>query len=169
MKKNLISVLILGICVVNLILNIMILMSMPGAKKTNSMIEKICAAIDLDLASGMATSASNVPADEQEIYKISEGADITTRLKGDGEHYIVYSVTLSLNKNSEYYEKNSPTVLAELDSVIASKIITIMSQHTYEDVTNNRNQIVEEILTELRTAYGMDYIIGVNFPKWTIS
>ena len=74
MKKNLISVVILALVFANFVLTALLMFSvLPETKKANTLIEKVCSAIDLDLNSGAATGTSNISIDDQEIYKVSEG------------------------------------------------------------------------------------------------
>ena len=70
MKKNLISVVILALVFANFVLTALLMFSvLPETKKANTLIEKVCSAIDLDLNSGAATGTSNISIDDQEIYK----------------------------------------------------------------------------------------------------
>ena len=53
MKKNLISVVILALVFANFVLTALLMFSvLPETKKANTLIEKVCSAIDLDLNSG---------------------------------------------------------------------------------------------------------------------
>ena len=59
MKKNLISVVILALVFANFVLTALLMFSvLPETKKANTLIEKVCSAIDLDLNSGAATGTS---------------------------------------------------------------------------------------------------------------
>ena len=61
MKKNLISVVILALVFANFVLTALLMFSvLPETKKANTLIEKVCPAIDLDLNSGAATGTSNI-------------------------------------------------------------------------------------------------------------
>ena len=52
MKKNLITVLIFALCLINLVFNILLVfVFMPSATKTNKLITEIAAVLDLELAS----------------------------------------------------------------------------------------------------------------------
>ncbi len=80
MKKNLISVVILALVFANFVLTALLMFSvLPETKKANTLIEKVCSAIDLDLNSGAATGTSNISIDDQEIYKVSEGEDLNNK------------------------------------------------------------------------------------------
>ena len=62
MKKNLMSVLILALLVVNLVLTAITMISIvPSAKKSNELIGEVCTALDLELASGRNANLASVP------------------------------------------------------------------------------------------------------------
>jgi flagellar FliL protein len=173
MKKNLISVLILALCLVNVVLSaIMMFTIMPQTKKANELIEKVCSAIDLDLNSGAvgSTSASNVPIDKQELYLVGAGADITCNLaQGDDgqKHYAVVAVSLVLNIESENYEKYNQDFLTSQDSSIQADITKVISSYTYDQFTSDQQAVQDQILTDMQGIFGSDYVVGVNFSKST--
>ena len=108
MKKNLISVLILALVFANFVLTAILMFTvLPETQKANTLIEKVCSAIDLDLNQGGANGTSNISIDQQDTYKVNEGEKITTNLaKGnDGKsHYAIVKVSLVLNKKSDNYK-----------------------------------------------------------------
>ena len=81
MKKNLISVLILALVFANFVLTAILMFTvLPETQKANTLIEKVCSAIDLDLNSGGTNGTSSIPIDQQDTYKVNEGEKITTNL-----------------------------------------------------------------------------------------
>jgi flagellar FliL protein len=172
MKKNLISVLILALCVVNCVLTaIMMFTVMPQTKKANELIEKVCSAIDLDLNSGaVSTSASNVPIDKQELYLVNEGEDITVNLaKGDdgAVHYAVVTVSLVLNTESENYEKYNQDFLTSQDDSLVTDINKVVGSYTFDEFTSNQQAVQDQVLSDMQDIFGSDYVVGVNFSKST--
>ena len=97
MKKNLISVLILALLVVNLVLTaILTITILPETKKSNELINQVCSAINLELKSGEGTDASTVPIDDIETYDIPDSMTINLKRGDDGkDHYAVLTVSLS--------------------------------------------------------------------------
>ena len=143
MKKNLISVVILALVFANFVLTALLMFSvLPETKKANTLIEKVCSAIDLDLNSGAATGTSNISIDDQEIYKVSEGEDLTTNL-AEG--------------------KDGKTQ----DDTIKNDIIKVVSEYTFEQFNQNSDAIKDTILEDMQNLFGKDYVIGVNFSKLT--
>ena len=167
MKKNLISVVILALVFANFVLTALLMFSvLPETKKANTLIEKVCSAIDLDLNSGAATGTSNVSIDDQEIYKVSTGEDLTTNLaegKDGKTHYAVLNVSLVLNN----YKKYTQDFLTNQDDTIKNDIIKVVSGYTFEQFNQNSDAIKDTILEDMQNLFGKDYVIGVNFSKLT--
>lgn len=111
MKKNLITVIILALCVVNLILNIMLVfVCMPSAKKTNNLIDEIASVLNLELESDNGTPSVKL----ENIATYNVEAQVVN-LKDDGSgtsHYVQMGLTLELDKSSDDYEALN-TVLTE--------------------------------------------------------
>ena len=166
MKKNMISVLILALVFANFVLTALLMFTvMPQTKKANELIDKVCAAIDLDLNSGAANALGNIPMDQREEYKVNGGADITTSLApsvdpqtGQSEsksHYAVVNVTLVLYTESEKHETYTQEFLAGQDTSIMNSIQKTLSQYTIEEVreSSTKEEIQEIILQYIHTIY----------------
>ena len=167
MKKNLISVIILALVFANFVLTAILMFTvLPETKKANNLIEKVCSAVDLDLNSGAANGTTNIPVDQQEIYKVSEGADITTNLaKGSDNkaHYAVVSISLVLNTKSDNYEKYNQEFLNSQDDTIKDDIIKVIGSYSYDDFDTKKDEIRETILGDMQNLFGKDYVVGINF------
>lgn len=168
MKKNLISVLILALVFANFVLTAILMFTvLPQTKKANTLIDKVCSAIDLDLNSGGASSTNNIPIDQQETYKVNAGEEMTTNL-GDDEsgkkHYAVVQVSLVLNTKSDNYKTYTQEFLGERDDTIRNKINSIIGSYTIDEFNaNNYEDVKQEILESMQEMFGADYVVGVNF------
>ena len=168
MKKNLMSVIILALVLANLVLTALLVFTvLPETKKANEMIDAVCSAISLELNNGNAGGVSNI--DQIETYDINGGEPMSMNLKSeDGKsHYAVMEVSLSLNKESDSYDKYSPQVLKEKESIIKNNINMIIVQHTKEELISNPAVIQQEILEDMQSLFGEDYVVGVSFPSMT--
>lgn len=168
MKKNLISVLILALLVVNLVMTaILTITILPETKKSNELIAQVCSAIDLELQSGEATDVSSIPIDDIEVYDIPDSMTINLKQGSDGkDHYAVISVSLSLNKGNEDYDTYQPTLAAK-QSLIKNAINTVVSQYTYDEVKEDQQQVQDAILEELQKLFESDFIVSVGFSSAT--
>ena len=171
MKKNLISVLILALVSANFVLTAILMFTvLPETQKANTLIEKVCSAIDLDLNSGGTNETSNIPIDQQDTYKVNEGEKITTNLaKGnDGKsHYAIVKVSLVLNKKSDNYATYNQEFLANQDETIKNDVIQVIGQYTLDEFETNKEQVKSEILSDMQKLFGADLVIGVNFSEST--
>lgn len=168
MKKNLLTVVILALVLVNLILTAILTISiLPQTKKANELITQVCAAIDLELNSGdNATNAINIPIDQVATHDIPE---MTVNLKNSADgtkHYASLSVSISMDKDSDGYKSYGES-LPERESLIKSTITTVVSGYTYEEFNADQTAVQTAIRTELQRMFDSDFIISVGFPTVT--
>lgn len=168
MKKNLMTLIILALVVVNLILTaVMMFVTIPQTQKANEMIAKVCEAIDLELNSGAATGLSNLPVDRLETYDVAAGESMTVNLKGGG--YALVSLCISVDNESETYaEKEGVAYLSSKESIIKGSIIEIVGNYTKEELSESRSSMEAELLKTLKKTFGADYVVGISFTKFTM-
>ena len=88
MKKNLMSVLILALVVVNLVLTAIITITIvPQTKKSNELINQVCSAINLELQSGEVSDISAIPVDQLDVYDLPDSLTINLKSDEDGTAY----------------------------------------------------------------------------------
>ena len=172
MKKNLITVIILALVVVNLVLTAVLTISIvPETKKANELITKVCSAIDLDLQAGDTAGSLAIDVADMVDYPVNEGATLTINLadSGDGQlHYAVLGVSLSQDsKDEDYINKFGQGDLKPYDNVISDTIKTVVASHTIEDMRKNEDAVKEEILESLQTLFKSSFIVRVNFSSAT--
>ena len=178
MKKNLMSVIILALLVVNTVMTgVMMFTIIPTNQKVLALVGDIGGAINLDLgvaANGdIASAANNVPLADIAPYDIAD--QLTIPLKVDPEsgdntaHYAVVSVTLSLNTKDSDYE----TYGANMDSqvgLIKDEINKVIGAYTMDEINNLGTEAIQQrILERLREMYNSKSISGVSFSSWLIS
>ena len=170
MKKNMLSILILALLIVNIVLTAIMMFSVTGtAKKTSALIDDISAAINLDLKNQSATSTeavvADVPISDTQVYPISEEMTIPLTKGADGEsHYYLVAVSLSINTKHEDYKALGATVEANED-LIKGEIISVIGSHTLEEVQENPDSIRMEILQRIQKMFDSQFIFNVTFTK----
>lgn len=171
MKKNLITVVILALVLVNLILTAILTISiLPETKKANELITQVCTAINLELRSGSVTSDSmSVPIDKVATYDIGETMTINLKDSGDGKtHYATVGISLSMNTdNDDYKTLGTAEKLAERESLIKSEVNAVISGYTYEEFTANQQEVQSAILADLQRLFNSDFIVSVGFSTVT--
>ena len=169
MKKNLMSVVILALVLVNLILTaILTITVLPETKKANELITQVCGAINLELESGSVTSdASSVPIDKLATYDISDSMTINLKDSGDGkDHYAVITVSLFMNKDSKGY-KSFGESMEEKKNLVMSEITSVVSGFTYDEFKSDQQGVQDAIVADLQKLFDSDFIVSVGFPTVT--
>lgn len=168
MKKNLMSVVILALVLANLILTAILMISvLPQARQYNELVEKVCAAIDLDLEGGSPTEANTVPLDKQETYSLNGGESLTINLTPEADgvgHFALVKVTLGINTEDDDYDKyGTSDKLSAQEGLLEDCVTSVIGAHTVTEMRENRDVIKSEILTALRERYNSNFIVSVNF------
>ncbi|MBE5914193.1 MULTISPECIES: SPFH domain-containing protein [Pseudobutyrivibrio] len=166
MKKNLITVIILALVVVNLVLTAVLTITIiPETQKANELITKVCSAIDLDLQAGDTAGSLSIDVADMVDYPVNGGETLTINLV-DG--YAVLGISLSLDStNEDYATYAADGTLTAQDNIISDKINSVIKKHTVQEMIDNEDEIKEEILEELQTLFKSSFIVRVNFSSAT--
>lgn len=170
MKKNLISVLILALLVVNLILTgILMITILPQTKKSNELINAVCSAINLELSNGDEKGVNSIPMSQVATYTVPDSMTINLKpMEGDTASYFVkLSVSISMDKEHEDY-KDYGESMSDRETIVKDTINTVISGHTVAEFEADRQGVKDEILDELQRQFGSDFIIAVNFSEVTV-
>ena len=167
MKKNLITVIILALVIVNLVLTaILTITIVPEVKKANELVTKVCNAIDLDLQAGDSAGSLAVKVGDVVSYDLADSMTINLADSGDGKsHYAILSITISLDSKHEDYATFGSGNLSSYESRIKADINQIVAGHTMEDMKNNTAAVQEEILKDLQAMFGSSFIVKVGFSS----
>lgn len=176
MKKNLMSVLILALVIVDLVLTaIMMISIVPQTRKSNELIDKVCSAINLELQSGEVTDVATFPIEQRAVYNLEN--EFTINLKNSVDqsgkssaHYAILDVSIYMDKENEDYAKyGKEDKISEYVKLIENEVITTVKEYTKEELTENTESVQKEITKRLQTLFDSEFIIGVGFSKLTCS
>jgi flagellar FliL protein len=150
----------------------MVFAVVPEINNVNSLVAKVAQAIDLDTSAGNEFDlAATIPIDQLASYGVNGGETMTVNLRdsADGKsHFIVASITLSINKSSEVYKTYSESTLSTYDAQIKAKINSIVSKYTIEEVKDDPDRLLHEIRDALNVMFGDNTIIAdVGFASVT--
>ena len=155
MKKNLITVLILAISIINLVFNILLVfVFMPSANKTNKLITDIAKVLDLEIAS-QSNGDNTFDVSNLVYFKLEQGNPINLAADGTNEsHVLQYGITINLDKTSSDYSKTEST-LTESKDMIYDITRNIIGRYTYAQVVdvNVQNQSKEDVLQALKQTF----------------
>lgn len=166
MKRNLLTIVILALLIVDLVLTGITMFSLVSAnKKTVALIDDISAALSLDLTKPQdeASADSAVSIADSVVYNIEDAMTIALASSGDGmDHYAVASVSFSLNKNDSDFDTYQP-MLAEKESKIKSEIIDVVGSYTKEQAMSDKNAIEDAILARIQGMFDSKFIYEAYF------
>lgn len=167
MKKNLMTVIILALVLVNLVLTAILAFTIiPQTRKSNQLIDKIASAIDLELEDGSSKDTAAVPVEDIEVYDIEASFTVNLSPSGDGkDHVAVFSIGLSLNTKSDGYKSIGKEGLKAKETLIKNDINTIVSGYTMEQFREDEQSVKDAILEDLQEMFGSDFIVGVSFSS----
>ncbi len=164
MKKNMISIIILALLVVNIVMTAIMMFSViPANKKTIGLVDEIAGAIKLDAAGyGVAgaptgSAASNVSLADSATYSIADQQTFQLKKGEDGEaHYVVCKVAILMNKSMDDYASFGATIESGTeDPRILNAMSEVIQGYTYEDVEAlGQTGVQEAVLEKLQGIFG---------------
>lgn len=179
MKRNLLSVLILVLLIVNIALTSIMMISVTGTnKKTAELVSTIATVMNLELKGPGQTGNETVSLADTVTYDlpemmiplaasrvVNEDGSVTTSTK---QTYIIFTLSLSQNMKHEDYETLGGDNLAPRASLITDAVTRVVGSHTLEECQNDLDSIRAEILQELQSLFGSTFIykIGLSGIKY---
>ena len=166
MKKNLISIMILALLVVNVVLTAVMMFSVTGtAKKTAALVTNIATVLNIELDDSEEETDDTVLISDTELVDIGDTLTIPLTQGTDGkDHYFLVDVSLCLNTKHEDYATYGTTVSSNT-SLFKDIIISVIRSYTLEEAETNTEAIKEEILKEIQELYDSTFIYKVTFSN----
>lgn len=169
MRKNLISVIILAICIVNLVLNaLLVFVFVPAIKKTDNLVTEIAAILNLELEKNEDGEPTSPDIKDVKSYTLEETISINLKDDGTGTNdYAVIGISISMDGSSKDYEDLSVT-LTETESWICDITRSVVQEYTYSEIRDAEIQAIvkQEITKELQEKYQTDCIYDVTFSQF---
>lgn len=153
MKKNIFSVIITALTVINVVLTaIMFFVMLPTFQKTNNLITQVASVLNLELdADGDADSDEDYALKDLESVTVDFEAQQTLNLKPGSDteqHYAMLDgYTLSVYKKADDY-KDVSKILTNNQAEITDIIRSVIQSHTLDDIS--QDQIQKEALEKIR-------------------
>lgn len=176
MKKNLLSVLILVLMIVNIAMSAVMMISVTSTnKKTAALMDSIATAMNLEWNSPGSTT--DVPLSDSETYVVGGGTGTMTVLLAfsqvEGEDgtvstssrqtYIVFDIALLLNKSHEDYEAYGGDNMSQYDSIIKDTVEGVVKQYTEEQCRADFSGVIrDEILAAIQKRLNSKIVYGIT-------
>ncbi len=170
MKKNLLSVLILVLMIVNIALSAVMMINVVGTnQKTAALMDSIGVALNLELYTpGVGPEVSLADTDTYVMETMTIPLAYATTNTEDGsakQVYIVFDISLLMDKTHEDYADGVGTVDSSV-SVIKDAIFEVVSNHTEEECrTSFTGDIRNEILTSIQNLFKSKFIYGITLSN----
>lgn len=170
MKKNILTIIIMALTVINVILTAVVVFStVPAMNKTNNLISKITEVVDLELESDEKSDDNTVSIKDRENHQFTSSAGtLTINLKkgSDGkEHWAqLDSVYVTVNKSGEDY-KDLVTNLDGMQSDVLTIVTDVIGGMDYDTVSSQRGEMKLEIVEKLQKHFESESIVDVSFDN----
>ncbi|MBE5840187.1 Flagellar basal body-associated protein FliL [Butyrivibrio sp. INlla18] len=172
MKKNLLSIIILALLVINLAMNgFMLLSVMTTNSQTAKLISDIAAALELEASGGAGGGFSNSNSGTVGVANIATFGytgdnNLTISLKpgADGKtHYMLADVVFSMNTAAQDYATyGSSESLASMSDLVKAKVIDVLSSYTMEELQADMQTAKDQVLEAVQELYGSNFIYDVS-------
>ncbi len=175
MKKNLLSVLILVLMIVNIAMSAVMMMSVVGTnQKTAALMDSIEAAMNLELNSP--GSFADVSLTDTETYNVGQmtihleysqvvGEDGTVATSNK-QVYIVFDIALLLDKTHADYEQYGGGNTSQYDSMIKDAVENVVSNYTEEECRADfSGAIRDEILDAIQNLFHSKVVYGITLSN----
>jgi flagellar FliL protein len=170
-KKNLLSIVILALLIVNLILTSIMMFSVMGTnKKTGAVVADIATILNLELdtgGNGESAEAASVSMEDTAVYNIEDEMTIMLTKGEDGkDHYAMVKASLSMNTKDDGYKTYGATIDSQ-ESLIVGTIRDVISGYTADEVQPRADEIKEEILSRLQgpDMFNSEFIYKITFSE----
>ena len=155
MKKNILTIIVIALCFVNVALTATVIFTVvPAVSKSNALITQVASIIDLELESPL--PKSDVAITDMEAVAL-ENSELTINLKSvEGElkdpYAVIDQVTVYLNKKGDDYKTLSEGI-AGYGATITEVVSTTFSEYTKDEVQNNIYLVKQEVLDNLHIKF----------------
>ncbi len=180
MKKNLLSILVLALLLVNIAMTTVMMISVTGTnQKTGELITNIATVLNLELYNPGGAPVAEVALADTDVYDMAElmvPLKRTTTVAADGstaygkQTYIMFTPSLFQNKNHEDYAiHGGADKMAGYASAIQDLINQVVNARTMDECQEDLESLKEEILAEVQKLFDSNFIfkIGLNGIKFS--
>ena len=165
MKRNMLTIVILALSIVNLVLTALIVFSViPNVNKTNNLIDQVAEIISLDLEAQNGNEKI-ITSDDLENFALED--EIIINLKKDTEsskerYAVVSKISLTLYNGVTDYAKVKKNIEESTDSIYDT-IRKGFNSYTLEEAKANEETIKANVIEMLNDRYGDKVVQSIAF------
>lgn len=166
MKKNFISILILGCTLINIVLSAITMFSVVSTnQKTAAIVTDVAQVLDIELGGTETEEKENdIPIENIVTYSIPEEMMVELKPGSDGQrHFCSVTVFFSMDSKHKDYKKYGATI-GDNELILKSIVTEVVQQYTMEEARANQDKIRAEILKRVQSKYGdSEFVFDVAF------
>ncbi len=167
MKKNIFSIIVIVLLAVNLVLTaIMMFAVLPNTTKTNELIAKVAAAIDLELAEEEEENEGEVSIYDLETYAFENDSLIVSLRKDEADKKerlaVIKGITIHMNTKVKDYDDIKAVVVAN-ENKMKDIITTVYSKYTRDEAQLQKETIKAEILIMFEETFESKIVHDISF------
>lgn len=170
MKRNLLSILILALLIVNIALTAIMMFTFNSTfSKTAALVNDIAGVLDLEVNGPVTNydgSSGEVSLADTVTYDLPESMTIPLAVGEDGKaHYAMVSVSLSMDSSNADFKGYKLEGVSERKSLIQSEITEVFGEYTLDEARADTEGLKKEILQRLQQLFGSNFIYKVSFSE----
>lgn len=170
MKKNIFSVIITALTVVNVVLTaIMFFVMMPTFQKSNKLITQVASVLNIELDPGDAQPDEGYKVSDLEYTEVAFEAQQAVNLKAGTsdkkDHYALFDgFSIGVNKEADDYDDFKTDKITGYQSTITDIIRSVMQSHNNDDITEDL--IKKESLEQIQERFGTKSIVELTLKNF---
>ena len=171
MKKNLLSIVILALLIVNIVLTTIMMVSVIGTNgKTADLVTSIAAAMNLELYEPGGETANTIPLSQTATYSLADRLMIQLKPSTDGNgnsssSMIIFYMSLAMDtEHEDYAALGQPETMAGFEIQIKDAVASVVQNYTKEECQDPATfeRMRAEILSAIQNLFQSDFIYRVS-------
>ena len=152
MKKNLLSIVILSLLIVNIVMTAIMLFSVIGTnKRTAEIVTDIAGVLSLELDTEAGGQTGMPSPEESEYYTIPDMTITTRRAEGaEKDQYCIVDITLGINKTHEKYATYGGEAMKNYEAMIKGEVIAVIGQYTADEPPASCKHVLTRVSARCR-------------------
>lgn len=169
MKKNLLSIIILALLIVNIVLTAIMMFSVVGAsKQTSALVADIAGALKLELNPGVGADPEATTADvsiaNAESYGFEDYMMIPLKKGEDGKTWYC-RLLIAFSMNNAHKDFKTYGDLSTREDMLKDIVNTEVGKYTIEEAEGNEAMLKADILKAVQAKFESDFIYDVLFKE----
>lgn len=169
MKKNLLTVLMMALLLVNIVLTSVLLFSVIGTnRKTNELVSNIATVMNLELTAPGEEAEVQVSMKDTVVYSFEAPMTIPLMAEPDSagskQSYLRFEVALSMDSKNKDYKTYGEEISSKA-TLIKDAITSVVSTHTESECREDPEGLKQEILEAVQNLFQSDFIYQIALSE----